>query len=338
MKCSSTIFLILFLASVVYGEDQWYSLYALGRQAAESKNWSDVETYMKRAMKLQQPGRNVREYGTQFMPVYVPDFYLGLSYFNQNRYQEALQLFNEVKSRGILRATDPEYSMMADAIEVINSMNQEAQASKESPDTEKKLQASTFEEFITEAKNAISAKRMEEARHYLNMAKDLKPNAPEVEELQRAIDASELIKLCQDAIRKPDLQEGDRLLIRLISLDPHNPKISELKLLLARMKNEANTDKTMLSNGIKAYYAGRYQDASSLLLNFLKKNKSPKAFFYLGCSQAAIALLNKPKDRNDMLQKARESFHHSLQLDPSFPYDSLYVSPRILKVFHESYQ
>jgi tetratricopeptide (TPR) repeat protein len=74
------------------GGQRWYEAYDEALQAISQKNWKLAEEKLLAAMSSRlapKPGRSVNTVGLRYID-YLPDYYLGLVYFNQQRYQEAI--------------------------------------------------------------------------------------------------------------------------------------------------------------------------------------------------------------------------------------------------------
>ena len=65
-------------------------------------------------------GRNIKTYGVNLID-FVPGYYLGIVYFNQSKYREAIDELERVKSRGLFSSRDPEYGRMMEIIEKAQS-------------------------------------------------------------------------------------------------------------------------------------------------------------------------------------------------------------------------
>jgi hypothetical protein len=84
------------------------------------------------------------------------------------------------------------------------------------------------------------------------------------------------------------------------------------------------------------FFAGRYEESAQRLEELVAgPGRNARAFFYLGASHAALALL-QPEGRDERLERARRAFGEARRLDPSFAADPGLVSPRILKLWREA--
>jgi hypothetical protein len=88
---------------------------------------------------------------------------------------------------------------------------------------------------------------------------------------------------------------------------------------------------------VLAFYSGNYQQAKKIFELILKdKPDSARIYFYLGCSNAALAFMVSKNEGQPLLARARENFAQSRSLNPSFRYDITNISPRILKIYAQA--
>src|SRR5262245_46936945 len=92
----------------------WYQAYADGRRAFQQGNWQaaiDSLEAAKRAAGAPRPGRRVPFYGDVFGD-YIPDYYLGLAYFNLRQYAAADRALDAMRASGVISPRDREYAQL----------------------------------------------------------------------------------------------------------------------------------------------------------------------------------------------------------------------------------
>lgn len=151
---------------VVRAADPWYESYAAALKAISSRNWANAERKLKAAIRDgPAPGRGVRTYGVRFVD-FQPGFYLGMAYFNQQRYAEALAELKRVQAANLIVKGDAEYQQMVDMIELasIRVAGKPSDAQKEA------------ETLIRFARDLIGQDSLDEARRAYESAKEKDPN------------------------------------------------------------------------------------------------------------------------------------------------------------------
>src|SRR5438105_6842289 len=102
--------LILILSvSVVIAQESWWDPYDQAMPDIKAKNWSLAEQHLKMALK-QHPNqsRKIKTYGVYYIR-YIPEYYLGLVYFNEGRYSDAAEKLLSVQNAGLLVPGDQEF-------------------------------------------------------------------------------------------------------------------------------------------------------------------------------------------------------------------------------------
>jgi hypothetical protein len=92
----------------------WYQAYADGRRAFQQGNWQaavDSLEASKRAAGAPKPGRRVPFYGDVYDD-YIPDYYLGLAYFNLRQYAAADRALEAMRASGVIGPRDREYAQL----------------------------------------------------------------------------------------------------------------------------------------------------------------------------------------------------------------------------------
>jgi TolA-binding protein len=162
--------LLLPSARRLAAEDKWYELYQSALKAISSHKWAEAEKKLKGAIETGPlPGRQVRMYGVRFID-YLPEYQLGLVYFNQQRYADALEQFAKVQAAGEVTQGDAEYPTLADMLELcrIRTAAKPADGQKES------------ETLVRYARDLMGRHNLEEARRVLDSSAAKAPGSPEV--------------------------------------------------------------------------------------------------------------------------------------------------------------
>ena len=102
-----TLLFVVFATGVAHAKE-YYESYADGLKSVESKNWSDVIAKMTEAIgKNPQENKKARTYGANFIQ-YHPYYYRGIAYFNQGKYQEAIDDLQRALGVGKVNLGTPE--------------------------------------------------------------------------------------------------------------------------------------------------------------------------------------------------------------------------------------
>lgn len=201
---------LLLLAATVFSPtvcsaDPWYESYAGALKAISSRNWATAEAKLKAAIKDgPAPGRGVKTYGVRFTD-YVPGFYLGVVYFNQQRYGEALEELLKVQTTSLVKKGDPEYQQMLDMVELASLR---VAAGRKPNEGQKEA-----ETLIRFARDLLAQDSLDEARKAYESAKQKDPansglsalgEAIAKKESERKTRADEEVKK-RDAARRAEL-------------------------------------------------------------------------------------------------------------------------------------
>jgi tetratricopeptide (TPR) repeat protein len=154
----------------VRAEDPWYELYQDALKSISSRKWAEAERRLKAAMSSgPAPGRQVRMYGVRSID-YLPEYQLGLVYFNQKRYADALEQFARVQTSGIVGKNDPEFQPLTDMLELCRIRTAPARA-------EDQREA---ELLVRLARDMMTRGSLEEARRALESARTQHPQSTDV--------------------------------------------------------------------------------------------------------------------------------------------------------------
>jgi hypothetical protein len=164
------LLLVALLPATLQAEDKWYELYQGALKSIAGRKWTDAEKKLKGAMATgPTPGRQVRMYGVRFID-YLPEYQLGLVYFNQQRYADALEQFAKVQAAGQVTKADPEFPSLADMLELcrIRTAGSPADGQKES------------EALVRFARDLMGRGSLEDARRALDQAATKNPGGADV--------------------------------------------------------------------------------------------------------------------------------------------------------------
>jgi tetratricopeptide (TPR) repeat protein len=313
-----SIFVLTFLFAVLVAPfaaigGTWYAEYDAALNAIADKDWASAEAKLKTAMQLQpKQGRQVLAYGIRFIR-YIPQYYLGVVYFHQGKYQDSLNQFEKVEKNGLVTAGDPEYGEM-------NKLTQQAGERLKPRVEEQKPPVATPSSVIDQLK---AKERPLETELQTQPHQEEKRKRDEFENLMQrakaALSTNEFAQSREFAKQAATIEAGNPELIRLQSLIDRTQKIQDLE-----------------DRGVLAFLSGDYAAAILLLerVTLVKKDYA-ETWFYLACSHAATGLL-KGKDGNEILLKAQREFAQARKLDSKFKYIPGLISPRILELYEQA--
>ena len=320
-------FLFVFLLLPVYGMAAvWYDEYDAGLKAIAAKDWTSAEARLNKAIQLQpKQGRQVLAYGVRFVR-YIPQYYLGVVHFHQGRYAEALQRLEKIQKAQLIAKGDPEFSEMIRMLQLATEQLKPKAEEKKAP--------------VTEEPKATPALEDPKAKERLQQAQQLEEEKRKREQLDngerlKKKDLTEKLDALANAMNKKDWVAAQALATQVASLDPKNSELIRSKSLiddgLLALKAQDLEDR-----GFLAFFSGDYQQAiMHLELVIAAKKDSAETWFYLGCSHAALGLL-QGKEGKQLLQKAQHEFAETRKFDPKLDYLPGLISPRIRDLYQQS--
>jgi hypothetical protein len=365
------IALLILAWSYVFAQDLWYDSYESGLRAYQSGDWVQAEMKFKAALKAQPTqGKRIKAYGTKFIR-YIPDYYLGMICIRQGRYDEALKQFEKVKSVKLLTPEDSEYKDLTTGIRLAEEQLKPAPPKEEMTRKPAQDEAKALEE---QARALTDQGQFQAAKAVLKAAAEKDPASESIASLAAQIaEKEEELQAKQQADRKREdqkrlnqqfdllLQQAGRALadknyaqarglVRKASeLGVDDQAVQEIaaRIEAAEKSQKApsaappkqeqprvNADEEEVQ-GLLAFYSGNYRQSIALLEHLsLRKSPSARAYFYLGCSHAALGLL-QGKGGQAALQKSKEMFARSRTLNPILQHDVRYISPRILALYNQ---
>lgn len=330
---AAVCFLLLLTASL-FSEDLWYASYESGMKAFQFGDWKKAEARLNAALKAQPAqGKHIKAYGTKFIR-YIPQYYLGVISIRMGNYQEALERFEKVKAAKLILPGDAEYAEMDQFVRLAQDQLTPKRVA-ESPEA-KQPQAPT---------NDRPARQQEAAKETLS--EDRVPDHPWEEQQRIATErVAELLQQADNALRAKQYSSARALVKQASELGPEPKTIQSISARIeAGEKHEWIESHQPGGNApppdeeevkaLTAFYSADYVQSIALLEKLAaRKDRSAKMHFYLGCAHAALGLL-QGRSGDAELQKSREHFALTRQLDPAFRYDSRYISPRILHLYQQ---
>lgn len=362
---AGALLIALLMPTVARGQQRWYEAYEDALRAIDRKDWAAAEARLKTALQSRTTqGRHVRTYGTQFVD-YIPEYYLAVVYANTRRYQQALDLFAKVQQAKLVIDGSPEYVQLKqhaqaakDALAAPQVAGTQPPAaptalvetppaaaagapSREPPAISRPPGETTsaatadlerrerFATLLIQVTADVDAGRLEAARSRAEEARATGVDSARAAEVLRRIDATIAERDAQAAVRRRDWPEAQRLRNVLRDLEPGHARLRELDAAIAKGLTQASVADVERS-ALRAFYSGDYAMAILLLERVQQAGASPRAFFYLACSHAAIGLLEGAQG-TARLQQARELYAKARPSQNRFAPDRRYISPRILQ-------
>jgi len=351
------LFLIITLLPISVFAAVWYDEYDAGVKAIAARDWSSAEARLKTALALQpKQGRQVRAYGIRFIR-YIPDYYLGVAYFNQGKYQDALNQLQRIQKTGLVAQGDPEFPELSRLIQLAGEKLKPKTEEKKAPVTlpapspeapkvkdqeaelkaqkleEEKRKQEQFENLIKKAGDALAAKNFKQSRELAKQAAAMGVDETKSSELFHEIDLAETLDSLAKAVNKKDWVAAQKAAQQVASLDPGNNELMLSQPLIEQGLSEMKTQ-DLEDRGLLAFLSGDYQQAVALLERVIVVKKDlAETWFYLGCSHAGIGLLQA---KEELLQQAQREFAQARKLDPKLHYSPGFISHRILELYEQA--
>jgi tetratricopeptide (TPR) repeat protein len=323
----------------------WYQAYADAQRDVAQGRWQPAIDNVQAALRLgaPKPGRNVHFYGDVYRD-FNPDYFLGVAYLNLKRFAEADGAFERVRQAQLIGSKDREYStfdQQASNAKFEALLLQAQQALAQSRFDQalafaksasglgmNKARADALAVEITSARDRVAAANAgaKQPPSDLSAAKEPTPTPPgnlPPPPGATAPTAPVPSPDVQSPIQKPPqgLPSG---------APPKNPPKANarnsqgvIKAVPVLPSATPADERTALVD----FFSGQYQAAASkLTLLAAGPNASPRTYFYLACSQAALVLTGKADPT--ALDVARRQL--ALAGDRAkFAADQALISPRI---------
>ena len=371
LKLAVWVVLVVCPTGEVRAQEPWYVAYEKGVEAVREGQWELAEMKLKAALRDgPSQGRNVKAYGVRFIH-FVPSYYLGVVYFNQQRFEASLEELERAASLGLVTESDSEYAPMEELMQRLKGLLEPVETSPSAPPEGRGVapagEEQQAEALISYARTLLEQEDVEGARKALESARVKDPGNPSIQVLGQRISELEAGRLAQaqqaanekerrsqaedELAERAELERELAELSKLVTArkwfearqkaselarrDPHEPALLRLQAAIDKGQAEARWEDVMKS-GISAFYTGSYQTAIEILEPLAGQRRSAPVLFYLACSRAALALWESDERRETLLGRARADFNESRRLDPRFPLDQRWISPRILGALTES--
>jgi len=327
--------LLLALPGVLRAEDKWYELYQGALKSISSRKWSDAEKKLKAAMASgPTPGRQVRMYGVRFID-YLPEYHLGLVYFNQQRYADALEQFAKAQASGQVSKGDPEFASMTDMLELCR-----IRTAGKQPDGQK-----GSEDLLRFARELMGRGSLEEARRALDASAVKNPGGADVtaarEELVR-LETEKRLRVAQEnaaeAARLAAAKEAHSSPLPGASPSPGTIKVVPSPAASSRPEPATAADSARERAAFEAFYSGDYPAAAEQFAGLAERSRRierDRFLAYAACSRAGAALLRGPAGGSD-LERARKLFADAGAAAGRLVARDGFVSPRIIRALTNS--
>jgi tetratricopeptide (TPR) repeat protein len=305
----------------------WYQAYADAQRNIQQKNWqaaiADVEAASRRG--APKPGRNVLFYGDVYRD-FNPDYYLGIAYLNLQRYDEADRAFERVKQAQLIGARDSQYG----------EFTRQASAAKD-----------LLEKQQTAQRTADLAAANPPANRPANAAGNAPPETqpPPTPTPVAPVTPVNLGNptnvlpgtgdpIAQAPVNAPSpIQQGLQQTPRPQNSYRPNPSNNAARQSPPRASAgfSAAAAAAEERSALVEFYSGQYEAARTRLWALMDGGRiSPRGYFYLACSRAALALTGKPDDDN-VIPEAQAQLKLAGDTN-QFTADKVLISPRIRQV------
>ncbi len=355
--CSLVVLLacsLLILPNRLSAQQIWYASYTNALDAIKKQQWADAERLLRDAKRTgPAAGRRVLFYGSR-REDYLPDYYLAMALLRQGKGEEARQLLDSVVRSNLIRANDREYADLQNYVRETTTLLAGGRGAK--PDLTPEgggagragggvvatttipvdplaARRATFEERLRAARDQIRENRFSDAHSALDAAAGLGIDQSRVDtvagELRRA-EAADVEGSFRRALQAERVGEAEQEMTRWARIDPSSPGLAGARSSLDKLKDRLGA-LLVERQGVQAFLQGQYEAALQTLTGLVKRGgASPRAQFFLACSQAALGLLQG--GATSQLAGARATYRAARQQQGQFTRERRFVSPRILQV------
>jgi tetratricopeptide (TPR) repeat protein len=144
-------------------------------------------------------------------------------------------------------------------------------------------------------------------------------------------DVEQAVSSLETAVNRARWNEAQKSWSALKNLHPQNLALAKYESVIKTGLSEGDEERVAL----KYFYEGEYKDTAERLQKLIHANKSSaRVYFYLGCSYAALGLMEENDVARSYLQKAHEQFAMARKIDPAMKVNTKFISPRILEIYH----
>lgn len=303
-------------APVLRAEDPWYELYQNALKSIQSRKWDEAEKRLKGAMATgPRPGRQVRMYGVRSID-YLPEYQLGLVYFNKRNYSDALEQLTKVQASGLVKDGDPEAEPLKDMLQLCRlRLGQSAPTPTPTPTAAPTPAVTDHGDatMVAVARDFMRQNRLAEARRIVDSALEKYPQSPAV--LSTALELGKL----EDRARTPATPTPAAPPTPTPRPSATPPVVS---LPGAPDRRPA----------FEALYSGRYPEAAGLFARLAQATPLParaRLLAYQAASLAAAALQQGQAGAGG-LAEARALFAQSGRAGAEALKNDKYVSPAVV--------
>jgi hypothetical protein len=350
----------------VLAQQRWYEAYEDALAAIKRQEWTKAEQQLKLALQLNpKQGRRVLFYGTR-REDYLPEYLLAVVYANQQRAQEALDLFAKVERDGLVPNGSREYPEMQRLAGSARAQLDKERLARNPPPPEvrppvaaggggavaanppggaggggvrpaddpaaaaARAEAQRRERFgvlVTQAAADIDARRFDEARARVSEARGLGVDPGRVADLDRRLAIGSAERAVEDAIARRNWADAQRLAKELRQLDAGHARLAGFDAAIGR----GLASITAIRSALRAFFGGDYQQTLRLLEPLSRNpDATPRMLFYLACSNVALALLEGPKGQV-RLEQGRQLYARVRANASELASDRRFISPQILQ-------
>jgi tetratricopeptide (TPR) repeat protein len=297
----------------------WYESYQDALKAIGNRKWAQAEEKLKAALRSgPAPGRGIRTHGVRVMD-YLPEYYLGVVYFNQQRYADALEQFAKVQASGLVGPTTAEYHPLADMSEICRIRTGGTAAAAEGH--------KEADGLVRLARDLIARGSFDEARKTLGSAREKDAGATGLADA-----FAELAKAEAEARAKQDDARRAEAARAAAEAAEHQKAVVTPSASPSPSPGGRTPSTADVQGTFEAFYGGRYEDAGRLFEQLAAQDarERPRFLFYAACSQAALGLLRGDSGR-DRLDRARRLYGEGGAAAARLASRDSFVSPRIIE-------
>jgi hypothetical protein len=303
----------------------WYQAYAEGKRAFDQKNWQAAIDSLEASKRAgaPKPGRKIPFYGDVYDD-FLPDYYLGMAYLNLKQYVQADRAFAAVRASGVIGPRDREYAQLESQSNAARGGLQTQNVAQTAQNTP--APPGTNAAAPTAAGNAPSAPAN------LAIQQTAPANAAVLPGAQRPLVPAGLPQTQAPTQVQPPAARGNANANANVSRPTGKaPQTTRPNVPPAPVQaNSAPPPDPAASEreAIRLYLSGQYADASDQVVR-AGTRATPRALFYMACSQTALAILGQ--GGSAAIDEAKTLVARAGNPD-QFAADRRYVSPRVLRM------
>lgn len=366
LRCKGLILALLLALATPAFCLEWYQSYQKGQDAIKKGDCATGKRLMLEALK-KHPNDDLKAvpYGT-FLLEYIPHFYLFQCAINEGDYDAAAQYLKDAEAGGVYSSSKsgelrqlkakmpqakapPQPEVVPQQKPPVVNTTPSNPPPQQNPQQDKQAQAA---QALKEARDALSVGDYDRARMAAFRVNALSPGQPEARKIlqeienrerteQQAREKREKLEQARGALRSGDLTTASSLSSDLQSQYPSDTQVQALAADIQKQIENQKLTKQTAQEGVTlerqvviSFYKGQYNAAIELAQQGLARNPdSWRLHFFLGCSYASLAMMEKDNDQH--LGLARAAFAKARAIDSTAVLPPL-ISPKILKVYNNS--